>query len=87
LSIVSRTELLMVVVGGVFVVEMLTVVLQIVVFRTTRRRLFRMAPFHHHFELAGWAETSVIIRFWLLAGIGCMIGLALFYGEWQLAPG
>jgi phospho-N-acetylmuramoyl-pentapeptide-transferase len=87
LSIASRTELLMVVVGGVFVVEMLTVVLQIVVFRTTRRRLFRMAPFHHHFELAGWAETSVIIRFWLLAGIGCMVGLALFYSDWQLAAG
>jgi phospho-N-acetylmuramoyl-pentapeptide-transferase len=87
LSICSRTELLMVVIGGIFVVEMLTVVLQIVVFRTSRRRLFRMAPFHHHFELAGWAETSVIIRFWLLAGIGCMVGLGLFYSEWQLAAG
>ena len=53
LAMLTRTELLMIVIGGLFVVEMLSVVLQIAVFRTTRRRLFRMAPFHHHFELAG----------------------------------
>ncbi|HEX3787763.1 MAG TPA: phospho-N-acetylmuramoyl-pentapeptide-transferase [Pseudonocardiaceae bacterium] len=82
LSMATRTELLMVVIGGLFVVEMLSVVLQIAVFRTTRRRLFRMAPFHHHFELAGWAETTVIIRFWLLAATCCMFGLGLFYTEW-----
>ncbi|HEY1967448.1 MAG TPA: phospho-N-acetylmuramoyl-pentapeptide-transferase, partial [Pseudonocardia sp.] len=82
LSIVTRTELLLVVIGGVFVVEALSVALQIVVFRSTRRRLFRMAPFHHHFELAGWAETTVIVRFWLLAAICCAIGLGIFYSEW-----
>ncbi len=82
LSIVTRTELLLVIIGGVFVVEALSVALQIVVFRTSRRRLFRMAPFHHHFELAGWAETTVIIRFWLLAAICCAIGLGIFYSEW-----
>jgi phospho-N-acetylmuramoyl-pentapeptide-transferase len=87
LSITTRTELLMVIVGGLFVVEMLSVVLQIAVFRTSRRRLFRMAPFHHHFELAGWAETTVIIRFWLLAGICAMFGLGLFYSEWLSAGG
>ncbi len=87
LSIATRTELLMVIVGGLFVVEMLSVVLQIAVFRTSRRRLFRMAPFHHHFELAGWAETTVIIRFWLLAGICAMFGLGLFYSEWLSAGG
>ena len=87
LSITTQTELLMVIVGGLFVVEMLSVVLQIAVFRTSRRRLFRMAPFHHHFELAGWAETTVIIRFWLLAGICAMFGLGLFYSEWLSAGG
>ena len=87
LSIATRTELLMVVIGGLFVVEALSVVLQVAVFRTSRRRLFRMAPFHHHFELAGWAETTVIIRFWLLAGICCMLGLGLFYSEWLTAVG
>jgi phospho-N-acetylmuramoyl-pentapeptide-transferase len=82
LSIVTRTELLMIIIGGLFVVEVLSVGTQIAVFRTTRRRLFRMAPFHHHFELAGWAETTVIIRFWVLAGICCMFGLGLFYSDW-----
>jgi phospho-N-acetylmuramoyl-pentapeptide-transferase len=86
LSIATRTELLAIVIGGLFMVEMISVVLQIAVFRTTRRRLFRMAPFHHHFELAGWAETTVIIRFWLLAAICCMFGLGLFYSE-QLGAG
>jgi phospho-N-acetylmuramoyl-pentapeptide-transferase len=84
LSMTTRTELLAIVIGGLFVVEMISVVAQIAVFRTTRRRLFRMAPFHHHFELAGWAETTVIIRFWLLSAICCMFGLGLFYSE-QLA--
>ena len=77
LSIVTRTELLLVVIGGVFVVEALSVAMQILVFRTTRRRVFRMAPFHHHFELAGWAETTVIIRFWLLAAMCAALGLGL----------
>ncbi|WP_406634765.1 phospho-N-acetylmuramoyl-pentapeptide-transferase [Amycolatopsis sp. WGS_07] len=81
LSMTTRTELLAIVIGGLFMVEMISVVTQIAVFRTTRRRLFRMAPFHHHFELAGWAETTVIIRFWLLSAICCMFGLGLFYSE------
>ncbi|WP_019806291.1 phospho-N-acetylmuramoyl-pentapeptide-transferase [Saccharomonospora halophila] len=86
LSMTTRTELLAIVIGGLFVVEMMSVVLQIAIFRTTRKRIFRMAPFHHHFELAGWAETTVIIRFWLLAAICCMFGLGLFYSE-QLGLG
>jgi len=86
LSMTTRTELLAIVIGGLFMVEMISVVAQIAVFRTTRRRLFRMAPFHHHFELAGWAETTVIIRFWLLSAICCMFGLGLFYSE-QLGVG
>ncbi|SNR35618.1 Phospho-N-acetylmuramoyl-pentapeptide-transferase [Haloechinothrix alba] len=87
LSVTTRTELLAIVIGGLFVVEMVSVVVQIAVFRSTRRRLFRMAPFHHHFELAGWAETTVIIRFWLLAAICCMFGLGLFYSEQLAAVG
>jgi phospho-N-acetylmuramoyl-pentapeptide-transferase len=87
LSVLTRTELLMLIIGGLFAVEMLSVVLQIAIFRTTRRRLFRMAPFHHHFELAGWAETTVIIRFWLLAGMCAAFGLGVFYSEWFTATG
>ncbi|MFI5781554.1 phospho-N-acetylmuramoyl-pentapeptide-transferase [Nocardia sp. NPDC051570] len=82
LSITTRTELLMIVIGALFVAETVSVVLQVAVFRTTRNRLFKMAPFHHHFELSKWAETTVIIRFWLLAGIASAVGLGLFYSEY-----
>ncbi|ORW11386.1 phospho-N-acetylmuramoyl-pentapeptide-transferase [Mycobacterium kyorinense] len=87
LSVTSRTELLAVVLGSLFVAEIVSVVLQILTFRTTGRRVFRMAPFHHHFELVGWAETTVIIRFWLLTAISCGLGVALFYSEWLAATG
>ncbi len=87
LSVTSRTEMLAVVLGALFVAEIVSVVVQILAFRTTGRRVFRMAPFHHHFELVGWAETTVIIRFWLLTAIACGLGVALFYGEWLTAIG
>ena len=87
LSITSRTEMLAVVLGALFVAEVTSVVVQILAFRTTGRRVFRMAPFHHHFELVGWAETTVIIRFWLLTAIACGLGVSLFYGEWLSAIG
>ncbi|MFV8395140.1 phospho-N-acetylmuramoyl-pentapeptide-transferase [Corynebacterium hindlerae] len=82
LSVASRTELLMVVIGALFVIEAASVVIQVAVFRTRGTRFFRMAPFHHHFENGGWAETTVVIRFWLLTAMACMAGLALFYGDW-----
>jgi phospho-N-acetylmuramoyl-pentapeptide-transferase len=87
LSITTRTELLAVVIGALFVAEIMSVVIQIAFFRTTGRRVFRMAPFHHHFELGGWAETTVIIRFWLLTAIACALGLSLFYGEFLTTNG
>jgi phospho-N-acetylmuramoyl-pentapeptide-transferase len=87
LSITSRTEVLAVVLGALFVAEVTSVVVQIIAFRSTGRRVFRMAPFHHHFELVGWAETTVTIRFWLLTAIACGLGVSLFYGEWLGAIG
>ena len=87
LSVTSRTEERAVVLGALFVAEVTSVVIQIIAFRSTGRRVFRMAPFHHHFELTGWAETTVIIRFWLLTAIACGLGVALFYGEWLHAIG
>jgi phospho-N-acetylmuramoyl-pentapeptide-transferase len=87
LSVTSSTELLAIVLGSLFVAEITSVVLQVLTFRTTGRRVFRMAPFHHHFELVGWAETTVIIRFWLLTAITCGLGVALFYAEWLAAIG
>jgi phospho-N-acetylmuramoyl-pentapeptide-transferase len=81
IAITSKTELLLVVLGGLFVVETLSVMLQVGVFKWRRRRLFNMAPIHHHFELAGWAETTVIVRFWIIAGLAVAFGLGLFYAE------
>ncbi len=87
LSVLTRTELLLVVIAGLFVVEMLSVVIQIAVFRTKHIRVFRMAPFHHHFELSGWKETTVMVRFWLLAAMSAALGLGLFYADWLSATG
>ena len=81
LAILTRTELLLVVLGGIFVVETLSVIIQIGFFKLTRKRVFNMAPIHHHFELAGWAENTVIVRFWIIAGLGVAFGLGLFYAE------
>ncbi|WP_029137890.1 phospho-N-acetylmuramoyl-pentapeptide-transferase [Nakamurella lactea] len=87
LSILTRTELLLVVIAGLFVIEMASVVIQVAVFKTRRVRVFKMAPFHHHFELSGWAETTVFVRFLLLAAVSAAIGLGLFYADWLSLTG
>jgi phospho-N-acetylmuramoyl-pentapeptide-transferase len=81
-AVVTSTQLLLVMLGGLFVLETLSVIIQIAVFRTTGRRAFRMAPFHHHFELLGWQEATIIVRFWIIAGIGVALGLGVFYAEY-----
>jgi phospho-N-acetylmuramoyl-pentapeptide-transferase len=81
-AVVTNTQILLAVLGGLFVLETLSVVIQVAVFRATGRRVFRMAPFHHHFELLGWQEATIIVRFWILAGIGVAVGLGLFYAEY-----
>ncbi|MDR0990815.1 MAG: phospho-N-acetylmuramoyl-pentapeptide-transferase [Propionibacteriaceae bacterium] len=86
LTIMTRTELVGVVIGLLFVLEALSVILQVGFFKATGgRRLFKMAPLHHHFEMMGWQEVTVVVRLWLVAGIAVMAGLGLFYGEWVLA--
>ncbi|WP_462417326.1 phospho-N-acetylmuramoyl-pentapeptide-transferase [Kytococcus sp. Marseille-QA3725] len=82
IAIVSRTELLVVVLAGVFVLETLSVMLQVASFKATGKRVFRMAPVHHHFEMVGWPEVNVVIRFWILGGLFVGAGLALFYTDW-----
>ncbi|MBI4277794.1 MAG: phospho-N-acetylmuramoyl-pentapeptide-transferase [Armatimonadetes bacterium] len=78
LAMVTKTELLMVVVGAVFAAEALSVLLQVAYFQTTGgKRIFRMSPLHHHFELAGWAETQVVVRFWLVGLAAAAVGLVL----------
>ena len=81
IAIVTRTELLLIVLGGLFVIETLSVIIQIGFFKATRRRVFNMAPIHHHFELAGWVENTVIVRFWIVAGLAVAFGLGVFYAE------
>ena len=77
LAILTRTELFLVIIGGVFVIETLSVMLQVSYFRLTGgRRIFRMSPLHHHFELSGWPETKVVFRFWILAFVFAVLGLA-----------
>ena len=82
LAILSRTELLVVILGGLFVTITLSVIIQVASFKTTGRRVFRMAPLQHHFELLGWQEVTIVIRFWIIAGLFVAFGLGLFYAEW-----
>ncbi|MDO5719975.1 MAG: phospho-N-acetylmuramoyl-pentapeptide-transferase [Actinomycetaceae bacterium] len=82
LSILTHTEFLAVIIGGLFVVIVMSDVIQIGVFKATGKRVFRMAPLHHHFELLGWKEITIVIRFWIIAGLFAVLGLAMFYGEW-----
>jgi phospho-N-acetylmuramoyl-pentapeptide-transferase len=81
LALMTKTELLLPIVGALFVVETMSVMLQVASFRLLGRRPFRMAPIHHHFELHGWPETTVLIRFWILAGISTGLALGLFYAD------
>ncbi len=82
LSILTRTEVLAVVIGGLFVLEVVSDVIQIGFFKLTGRRVFKMAPLHHHFELSGWGEVTIVIRFWIIAGLAVMLGVGIFYAEW-----
>lgn len=81
LCLLMNLQLLLAVIGGLFVIITLSVVIQVVSFRLFHRRVFRMAPLHHHFELLGWPETTVIVRFWILAGLFAALGLGIFYGD------
>ena len=82
LAICSRTELLVAIMGGLFVLITMSVVIQVGSFRLTGRRVFRMAPLQHHFELKGWSEVLVVVRFWIIQGICVIVGLGLFYAGW-----
>jgi phospho-N-acetylmuramoyl-pentapeptide-transferase len=75
-AICCKQELLLTLVGGVFVIEAVSVILQVMSFKLTGRRIFAMSPLHHHFELAGWKENTVIVRFWILSGVFALLGLA-----------
>jgi phospho-N-acetylmuramoyl-pentapeptide-transferase len=82
LAILSRTELLLLILGGLFVIITTSVILQVGGYKLTKRRMFLMAPLQHHFELKGWGEVTIVIRFWVIAGLCVGLGLGLFYAEW-----
>jgi phospho-N-acetylmuramoyl-pentapeptide-transferase len=86
LALLENVDLLLPIVGGLFVLETMSVIIQVTSYRLFRRRVFRMAPIHHHFELLGWPETTVIVRFWILAGLFTALALGAFYADF-LAKG
>ena len=75
-SIVTKHELVLAVIGGLFVLETVSVIVQVASFKMTGRRVFRMAPLHHHYEQKGWPEATIVIRFWIIAVILALIGLS-----------
>ncbi|MDR2363632.1 MAG: phospho-N-acetylmuramoyl-pentapeptide-transferase [Spirochaetaceae bacterium] len=76
ISLIIKKEVLVLIIGGVFVLEAASVILQVMIYKIRKRRVFKMAPLHHHFELSGWAETKVVIRFWILGGLFVIIALS-----------
>ena len=76
ISLIIKKEILILVIGGVFVLEIASVIIQVISFKLTKKRVFKMAPLHHHFELSGWAETKVVVRFWILGGLFTIIALS-----------
>jgi len=81
LAILTSTQLLLLILGGLYALVTTSVIIQVAAFRFTGKRVFRMAPLHHHFELVGWPEFTVIVRFWILAGLAVAFGLGLFYAD------
>jgi phospho-N-acetylmuramoyl-pentapeptide-transferase len=75
-SVITKHELVLAIIGGLFVLETVSVIVQVVSFKLTGRRVFRMAPLHHHFEQKGWAEQTIVIRFWIIALVLALAGLS-----------
>jgi phospho-N-acetylmuramoyl-pentapeptide-transferase len=87
LALLTNTHLLLAVLGAIFVAETASVILQVASFKLFGKRIFRMSPLHYHFDLGGWPETTVVIRFWILTGLGVALGLGFFYGDFILIEG
>src|SRR6201999_759493 len=83
LAIVTRTDLLLLILCGLFVIVTMSVVIQVASYKTRRKRVFKMAPLHHHFEMVGWAESTIVVRFWLIAAMFVAGALGIFYIGWS----
>ncbi|GAA4898235.1 phospho-N-acetylmuramoyl-pentapeptide-transferase [Stackebrandtia albiflava] len=87
LALSTKTIMLLPIIGALFVIITFSVIIQVISYKTTKRRVFRMAPLQHHFELAGWSEVNIVVRFWIVAGIGVAIGIGLFYADFLQVAG
>jgi phospho-N-acetylmuramoyl-pentapeptide-transferase len=86
-AVVSGTEILLLFIGGIFLIEVLSLIIQVVSFKQTGKRVFLIAPIHHHFEMKAWSETKIMVRFWIICAIFCATGFALFYRDFlQFVP-
>jgi phospho-N-acetylmuramoyl-pentapeptide-transferase len=79
LAVFTKTEVLLVFIGGIYLIETLSVIVQVASFKRTGKRVFLMAPIHHHFEMKAWSETKIMVRFWIVGAIFCAVGFVLFY--------
>ena len=80
-AIMTKTEFLLLLIGGIFVIEALSVMIQVFTFKYLGRRVFLMAPIHYHFEMKAWSETKIMVRFWIVTAILCAVGFSLFYRD------
>ena len=87
LSIATHTELLAIIIGGLYVIEVMSDIIQVTSFKLTHKRVFKMAPIHHHFELLGWSESKVVVRFWMIEFLFMIVGLMMFYVDWVSRSG
>ena len=87
LSIATHTEFLAIIIGGLYVIEVMSDIIQVTSFKLTHKRVFKMAPIHHHFELLGWSESKVVVRFWMIEFLFMIVGLMMFYVDWGPDPG
>ncbi|HEY3722009.1 MAG TPA: phospho-N-acetylmuramoyl-pentapeptide-transferase [Acidimicrobiia bacterium] len=87
MGLLTKTDLLLPIIGGLYVLETCSVIAQVISFRGFGRRVLRMSPIHHHFEILGWPESTILVRFWILAGLAMALGLGFFYADFIRIPG
>lgn len=87
LAVVTKSEFIVIIVGGLFVAEALSVMIQVAHYKRTKKRVFLMAPLHHHFEKKGWSETKVVIRFWIISGVFAAVGFSLYFANSVVTAG
>ena len=81
IAIITKTEVISLIIGGLFVAEALSVMIQVFYYKRTHKRIFLMAPLHHHFEKKGWSEVKVVVRFWIISGVLAAIGFCIFFAQ------